>query len=182
MGQIPSPANSGIGQLISLTAAVAAVESNYTAHGGEQANVGAGLVQAETDINALQAKIVVVSKAFGFADVAALGAVANGNIDFAAALPAGAIVVGAGINCTAAFDNAGDSASCTGAVGIKTGTGAEFSTAVALDAVAKVGATGAKTGALVGAITPTILVDPTVNCDTITKGAAVAYVAYILAF
>lgn len=182
MGQIPSPSNPGSGAVAQLAAAVAAVQSDYTAHGGEQATVGAGLVQAEADINALQAKIVVVSKAFAAADVAALGAVASGSIDFAAALPAGAMIIAAGVNVTAAFDNAGDTASVTIALGVSGGDTDGFMVAGAADTVCKLGTAGVLNGGLVGAVTPSILVDPDVNCNTITKGAAVAYVAYILAF
>jgi len=182
MGQIPSPANPGVGAVAQLAAAVTAVETHYTGAGGAQANVGAGLVAAETAITAVNARIKTVSKAFGFADVAALGAVANGNIDFAAALPAGAIVIGCGVDVTAVFDNVGNSASCTIAVGIKSGTGAEFMTAGAADTVCKIGTAGVLNGGLVGAVTPTILVTPTVNCNTITKGTAVAYITYVLAY
>ena len=54
---------------------------------------------------------------------------------------------------------------------------------MSLDAVAKVGSPGGVgLGTLVGAVTPSILVDPDVLCNTITKGAAVAYVIYVLAF
>lgn len=183
MGQIPSPANPGAGAVAQLAAAVTTIEANYTGAGGAEATVGAGLVQAETDITALQGvKNAVVSKAFGFAEVAALGAVASGSIDFDEDLPAGAVVLGAGVNVTAAFDNAGDSASCTIALGVKSGDTDGFVTAGNANGATKLGTAGALLGGLVGAVRPSILVDPDVNCDTITKGAAVAYVIYTLAF
>jgi len=189
MGQIPSPANPGAGAIAQLAAAVTAIEANYTGAGGELATVGAGLAQAETDIDALQAadvttaaRIKTVSKSFSFTDVAALGAVASGSIDFDAALPAGAIVVGAGVDVTAVFDNVGNSASVTIALGVKDGDTDGFMVAGAADTINKLGTAGVLNGGLVGAVTPSILVDPSVNCDTITKGTAVAYVTYILAY
>ena len=189
MSQIPSPANPGGAAVSALGTSIALVESHYTGAGGAQANVGAGLVAAETAITALQAadtataaRIKTVSKAFGFADVAALGAVASGSIDFAAALPAGAIVIGAGVNVTAVFDNVGNTASMTVALGVSGGDTDGFMVAGNADTVTKLGTAGVLNGGLVGAVTPSILVDPDVNCDTITKGAAVAYISYILAF
>jgi hypothetical protein len=129
------------------------------------------------------AAVVTVSKAFTYATVAALGAVASGSIDFDAALPAGAMVIAAGINVTAIFDNVTDTASATADLGIASGDTDAFVDGASLDAVAKVGSpAGVAMGTLVGAVTPSILVDPDVNCDTITKGSAVAYVSYILAF
>jgi len=125
----------------------------------------------------------VVSKAFGFADVAALGAVASGSIDFDDALPAGAVVIGAGVNVTALFDNVGNTASVSADLGIAGGDTDAFCDGVSLDAVASVGSpAGIGMGTLVGAVTPSVLVDPDVDCDEITKGAAVAYVIYTLAF
>jgi hypothetical protein len=170
---------------------------DYTGGGGAEASVAAGLVQAEADVLALQADVgtddsngdlfsrapVVVSKAFDHTDVAALGAVADGYIDFAAALPAGAVVIGAGCNVTAVFDNAGDTADVALDIGIKSGDADAFVDGASLDAVAKVGSpAGAGLGTLVGAVTPSLFVNPTVNCDTITKGGAVAYLIYVLAF
>jgi hypothetical protein len=127
------------------------------------------------------AQRVVATKAFGHAEVAALGEVASGSIDFDAALPANAVVLGAGINVTAIFDNAGDSATVTADLGISGGDTDAFCDGLSLNAVAEVGSpAGVAVGALVGAVTPSILVAPDVDCDTITKGAAVAYVIYAL--
>lgn len=133
--------------------------------------------------NLLTVGTKVAYKSFDYTDVAALGAVASGSIDFDAALPAGAVVVGGGINVTAIFDNAGDTASVVADLGIASGDTDAFCDGMSLDAVAKVGSpAGVGMGTLVGAVTPSILVDPDVNCDTITKGAAVAYVLYVEAF
>jgi hypothetical protein len=203
--------NPGAGAIANLASALTTVETNYTGGANEQANLGAGLLQAEGDINALQtaaaliesnytggdneqatvgaaclaleARIHTMTKAFSFTDVAALGGVASGSIDFAANLPNGAIPVGAGISVTAVFDNVGNTASMTSAIGVKSGDTDGYMVAGSCDAVAKIGSPGVLLGGLcVGTVTPSILVDPDVNCDTITKGTAVAYVTYILAF
>jgi len=187
------------------------VESRYTGNCGEQASVGAGLVQAETDVDALQtavalietnytdganeqanvgaaclaleARIHTMSKAFTYTDVAALGGGASGSIDFASNLPVGAIPVGCGVNVTAAFDNVGDTASMTIAVGVKSGDTDGYMVAAAADTVCKIGTPGVLLGGLnVGTVTPSILVDPDVACNTITKGSATAYLTYILAY
>ena len=56
-------------------------------------------------------RVKVASLAFGFAQVAAIGAVTDGAIDFAAALPVGAVRLGGYADVTAVFDNAGNTAS-----------------------------------------------------------------------
>lgn len=144
--------------------------------------------QAAADIEALQTRadaledveIHVVSKAFGFADLQE----ADQSIDvaFASALPAGAVVIGAGINVTAVFDNVGDTASVTADLG-HSGDVDAFCDGMSLDAIAKVGSPGGVAiGTLVGAVTPSVRVMPDVNGNTLTKGAAVAYVAYVEIF
>lgn len=128
-----------------------------------------------------KADVTVVSKSFGFADLQE----ADMSIDvaFAAAIPAGAIVLGGGFNVTAAFDNVGDTANVTADLGVQGGDVDGFCDGASLDAVAKSsGVSGALIGGLVGAITPSIRVLPDVNGNTLTKGAAVAYLAYIEAF
>jgi hypothetical protein len=124
--------------------------------------------------------IFIRSKAFTYADCQE----ADQDIDiaFAAALPAGAIVIGAGINVTAVFDNAGDTANVVADLG-HSGDKDAFCDGMSLDAIAKVGAvSGQAMGTLVGAVTPSINVLPSVNGNTLTKGTAVAYVLYTLAF
>jgi len=124
-------------------------------------------------------RIYTVSKSFDFNDVAALGGVVSGSIDFAAALPAGACVVGCDIDVTAIFDNAGDTASGTADIGISGGDTDIWVDGAALDAVAHLAAPlGVQPYGFVGAVTPSVLVTFDVNCDTITKGAAVATVKY----
>jgi hypothetical protein len=148
---------------------------DYTGGGGAEADIATGVVALEATTP------VIVSKAFGFADLAE--ADQDIDVDFDAALPAGAVVIGAGINVTAAFDNVGDTASVEADLGIKSGDRDAFCDGMSLDAIAKVGAiSGAAMGTLVGAITPSVNVKPDVNGDTLTKGAAVAYVIYVLAF
>lgn len=116
--------------------------------------------------------------AFGFADLDESDG--SQTLDFADALPAGAMVIGAGINCTAIFDNVGDSAGVTADVGISGGNTDGFIDGASLNAVAKVSdPTGTAMGGLVGAITPCVVVAADVNVDTLTKGAATAYVAYV---
>jgi hypothetical protein len=125
--------------------------------------------------------VQIASKAVGFADASAAGTTKT--IDFAAALPAGAMVLGAGANVTAVFDNVGDTADVTFDLGIKSGDTDAFVDAGELNAVAKVSIPrGTGVPALVGGITPSIIIDGSVNLDTLTKGAAVFYVAYVEAF
>ncbi len=189
MGQIPSPSNPGSGAIASLAAAQVLTETHYTGAGGAQANVGAGLVAAEATIiattaavAAINARIVTVSKVITSAAVAALGAQGGGVIDFAAALPAGAIVLGGGFNTTTAFQNATDNTTLTAAIGVTGGVTNCFVTATSLITIAKGGLPGASSGSLVGAVLPSILFACGANLSTITKGAGVAYLSYILAF
>lgn len=125
--------------------------------------------------------VKVASKAIGHADLT--DADGAQTIDFDAALPTGAVVIGAGANVTEVFDNAGDTASCTFDLGIASGNTDGFVDGGSLNAIAKVGTPcGTDLGALVGEITPSVIVMADVNLDTLTKGAAVFYVLYTLAF
>ena len=84
---------------------------------------------------------------------------------------------------TAIFDNAGDTASLTFDLGIDAGDTDAFVDGGSLDAVAKVSTpTGVQPVGLVGAVTPSVRIDSSVNLNTITKGALVAYVLYVEAF
>lgn len=126
-------------------------------------------------------QITVVSLDVGFADCT--DADQQQTFDFAAALPANAMVVGAGANVTAIFDNVGDTASLTFDLGIKSGDTDGFIDGGSLDAVAKVSVPrGVAIPGLVGAITPSVIIDSSVNLNTLTKGAATFYVAYVAAF
>ncbi len=125
--------------------------------------------------------IFVASKTVGFA--ALTDADMQQTVDFDEALPAGAVVVGSGANVTAIFDNVGDTASLTFDLGIKSGDTDAFVDGGSLNAVAKVCTpNGVTPSGLVGAITPSIIVDSSVNLNTLTKGAATFYVLYALAF
>lgn len=127
--------------------------------------------------------VVTVSKAVTQAAIAALGASTTGTIDFDAALPAGAVVLASGFNVTAIVDNAGDTADVTADLGIKSGDVDRFIDGASLDAVAKVSVpAGAAPTGLVGAITPMITIDSSVNLSTITKGGFTAYLQYAVAF
>jgi len=179
MGQIPSPAPIGatsfqltrenLAAAEAAYAAVDLVESNYTAHGGAHANVGAGLVALEANIVALTgadgataARIATVSKEFSYADIARLGAATGDDVsanlslsvDFDAPLPAGAIVIGAGVNVTAILHTISNDHSCTVALGVKGGDADGFMLAGSADAIGKLGTAGVLNGGLVGAITP----------------------------
>jgi len=125
--------------------------------------------------------VAVATKAIGFADCT--DADTQQDFAFAAALPAGAVIVGSGVNVTAIFDNAGDTASLTFDLGIDAGDTDAFVDGGSLDAVAKVSTpTGVQPVGLVGAVTPSVRIDSSVNLNTITKGALVAYVLYVEAF
>lgn len=119
----------------------------------------------------------VMSKSITTADLSA--AATSEAVDFDAALPAGAIVIGSGVIVSAIFDNAGDSASCSCDIGVSGGDADAFVDGASLNAVATpVPVAGVSMGGLVGAITPAITVISDVNVSTLTKGACVAYVAY----
>lgn len=126
------------------------------------------------------AGINVASKAVGFADCT--DADMQQDFAFASALPAGAVIVGSGANVTAIFDNVGDTANLTFDLGYAADRDA-FIDGGSLDAVAKVSTpAGVQPVGLVGAITPSVRIDSSVNLDTLTKGAATFYVLYALAF
>lgn len=101
--------------------------------------------------------------------------------DFAAALPANAIVVGHGIDVTEAFTD-GVAGTFTADLGVKSGDtdgfidGGDLTTAVG-----KINAPRGvlSPGGLMGAITPSLIVAGSVDVDTATAGALTAYVWYI---
>lgn len=123
--------------------------------------------------------IAIASKAIGHADLTA-GATTQ-TINFGAALPANALILGGGANVTTAFNNAGNTDTTTFDLGFA-GTNVIVNGG-SLNSIAKVStpAGGSPTG-LVGALTPSVKVNSSVNVNTITKGAAVFYVAYLGAF
>lgn len=100
-------------------------------------------------------------------------------IDFAAALPATAFVLGGYANVTAIFDNVGDTASVTFDLGFSGGDTDALIDAGSLNAVARVSTPqGVFVPKFMGAITPSVIFDGSVNLDTLTKGAADFYVLY----
>lgn len=125
-------------------------------------------------------RVHTISKAFTYANLQE--ADQSITINFSTALPDGAVVVGAGVKTTAIIDNAGDSASVVVDIGHSGDTDAfcdgATCNAVGIDS----GVSGVSMGLLVGAITPVITVVPSVNGNTLTKGAAVAYVSYFRAY
>jgi len=137
--------------------------------------------QVEAQLQELGAdRVYTASKAIGFAEVAALGAVTDGSIDFDAALPAGAVRLATYLDVTAIFDNVGDTASLTADVGQSGGDTDGWIDGGSLNAVAKVASpVGVLPPNMEGGQTPSVLVHSDVNCDTITKGAMVAYVKYL---
>lgn len=128
-----------------------------------------------------KAGIEVAEKAVVFGDLT--DADQQQTVDFASALPAGALVLGTGANVTATFDDVGDGATLTFDLGIKSGDTDVWIDGGSLNAVAKVyGPAGVAPVGLVGAVTPSIIFDADVNLNTLTKGAATFYVAYLEAF
>jgi len=130
----------------------------------------------------------IVSKVVGFADVAALGAVANGQVDFAAAIPAGAIPVGAWIAKGTDFSG-GTLSAVTASVGIGSGDVDRYTTAE--DVFTGAGAGNLFAGGVAfngteamhpeGAITPSVnFVCTTDTCDGATAGSLTAYLAYVV--
>jgi len=143
-------------------------------------SVGPSTVQA--DITALQALAhhTYASRVIGFADIAALGAFVTGFIDFAAALPANAIVIGSYVNVTAIVDNVTDTATLTCDVGIA-GTINLLLDGVSLNGVAVLGAPlGTIPTGFKGPITVRVTIDSDVNLNTITKGSFTVHVVYIV--
>ena len=132
----------------------------------------------------LLSRVKVATKTVAYGDITDAGT--THTIDFAAALPAGAVYLGAMADCTAIFDNAGDTAGVTFDLGIKTGDTDAFLDGASLNAVAKVytpagvGLVAGGVGVLgyVGGVTPSIIFTGDVNLDTLTKGSAVFRVYY----
>lgn len=133
----------------------------------------------------MASRLKVASKTVAFGDITDAGT--THTIDFAAALPAGAYYLGAMANCTAIFDNAGDSASVTFDLGIKSGDTDAFLDGASLNSVAMVYtpvgvglvAGGSGVHGFAGGVTPSIIFTGDVNLDTLTKGSAVFYVYYL---
>lgn len=137
---------------------------------------GGTTVKAALD-TILSTGVSVASKTVAFGDLT--DADQQMDIAFAAALPAGACILGCGANVTAAFDNAGDTASLTFDLGTSNGA-ADLVDGGSLNAAAKVSTPAPAAGrpSLVGAVTPSIRFDSDVNLNTLAKGSAIFYILY----
>lgn len=130
-------------------------------------------------------RVKVASKAVDAAAIAALGASTTGAIDFDAALPAGAVRLGAYIDVTTGVNNAGDTATTAADIGQKDGDTDGWIDGAAdnLVSVAKVASpVGALPLAFEGGVVPTIALTSDVNLSTITKGAFTVYIPYYTMF
>lgn len=114
---------------------------------------------------------------FGHADLTA--AAGTETLTFAVALPGTAIVLGAYLRVTEAFDNVGVTATTTCDVGLTASD--EFLNAAAIDAIAVVGTPVGTTPMLMsfGGVSITVKVDSDVNVDTLTTGSMSVNVVYI---
>lgn len=157
--------------------AVAGICLDVDANLGVLVYVDAALNEALAELETiLSTGLGVASKAIGFADLT--DSDGSQTIDFDDALPAGAMVVGYGANVTAIFDNVGDTAGVTFDLGIASGDTDVWVDGGSLNAVAKVSTPSGTGASLVGAVTPSVIIDADVDVDTLTKGAAVFYVVY----
>lgn len=124
-------------------------------------------------------KLQIASKAYDYTDFTA--AAVSEAIDFDAALPANAVVLGAWIDVTTLFDSA-NTTSATASLGANGGTATSWVNA--LNVWADTGSTGAqgKSGPYTDtgdAETPTLtLTIDTDNVSALTQGACTAYVVY----
>jgi hypothetical protein len=125
-------------------------------------------------------QIHTVTRAFSFADLQE--ADQSITIAFAAALPTGAVVIGGGVRTISAIDNAGDTAGVVVDIGHAGDVDAFCDGATCNAAGIDSGVSGVSLGMLVGAVTPTLTVIPSVNGNTLTKGSAVAYLSYFRAY
>ncbi len=139
--------------------------------------VEAEAATSTTDVATLQGQRVrKATLAVGFADLTDSDGAQT--IPFAAALPAGAVVVGVGLDVTEAFIDAG--------IGVFTadlGDGTNIDSMLDgadIAAIAKVTIPqGISPTGLVGAVTPAITILADVNVDTATEGALIAEILYV---
>ncbi len=114
----------------------------------------------------------------GFADLTA--SASSQSFDFAAALPAEAVIIGVGIDVSTAFDD-GSTGVYTADLGISSGDTDAFLNGVDLEvAAAHAAPQGAQPTGLVGAVTPALIVDAgAVDVDTTIAGALVVTILYV---
>lgn len=143
-----------------------------------QVQDAAGIAGNLASITTLQGKRVrKASLAVGFADLVAAALLQE--LPFAAALPAGAVVLETGIDISAGFTD-GVAGVFTADLGINTGDVDAFVDGSDIASIAKVSSPkGVRPGGLVGAVTPSITVRGDVNVGTATAGALIAEIYYI---
>ena len=118
------------------------------------------------------------TKAITYTDASAAGT--QKKIDFDAALPSDAFVLGAYVDVTEAFTD-GAAGTCTTDLGEKAGDedgwidGADLTSAVDKLSVPR----GAQIPSIEDSVTPQITVDGSVNLNTLTAGAATYHVLYM---
>lgn len=102
------------------------------------------------------------------------------SFDIGAALPAGAILLGAFVDITTGFQNAGDTDTTTADLGIKGGDTDSIANDVDISTTGKTDATiGAKPSGFYGGETLSLEVNSDVNMDTITIGVLEVVAMYI---
>ncbi len=136
------------------------------------------LATAEADVVTFETQRVrKVSLLVGFADLVA--SAGSQELPFAAPLPAGAVIVGSGINATVGFTD-GAGGVFTADVGINTGDVDAMLDGVDIASIAKFNVPqGVAPTGLVGAITPSITVRADVDVDTATAGSLLAEIYYV---
>jgi len=130
------------------------------------------------DVSNPHAVIKKASLAIGFADLTATAT--SQSFDFAATLPATAILVGSYIDVTVAFDD-GSTGVFTADVGVKSGDTDAIIDGADIETVAKTAAAkGADPYGFYGGVQVAVLVDAgAVNVDTATAGAMTVELFYI---
>lgn len=118
------------------------------------------------------------SRAVGFADLTDSDGAQT--FAFATALPAGAVIVGSGIDITAGFTD-GSTGVFTADLGVNGGDLDSLLDGVDIASIATLATPqGVQPTGLYGAITPAVTVLADVNVDTATAGALTAYVYYVV--
>lgn len=131
----------------------------------------------QQDAREIRRGVLKATLTLGFAQLTA--SATSQSFDFANALPAGAVILGVGIEVTTAFDD-GSTGVYTADLGISGGDVDGFLNGVDLEVEASHAVPqGAQPTGLVGAVTPALLVDAgAVDVDTTIAGALVATVLY----
>ncbi len=130
-----------------------------------------------SDSRELRRGVLKTTLSLGFAQLTA--SATSQSFDFAKALPAGAVIVGVGIEVTTAFDDSSTGV-YTADLGISGGDVDAFLNGVDLEVeAAHAVPQGVQPTGLVGAITPALLVDAgAVNVSTTVAGVLLATILY----